>query len=269
MIKGKSQMANKKKNGTTTAIVNGKEKTVEVQSNSITQLDRISGKPILDMSKLEPHVRQELGQITLGLQQAFTDVRKGFLIIGKLLTQAEVILKQRGSFVAYLNSFGSFKQAQAYRYINGYKMAQLHYPEAVLESILGTGLDMIGTKDRPFGKYQEVVKQLPPPKDADAGKAQQWLNKVVSKYEETRKTNNKTETTPLELQKEAYNAIIKRYDKVPAKKQLAWIRELFGYILGTKMGMKQDETIEPMDAPANFVKAVKQESDVAAAEEGE
>ena len=259
----------KKKNGSTTATINGVEKKVDVQTNSITQIDSVSGKSVLDMTKLEPHVRQELGQITLGLQQAFIDVRKGFLNIGKLLTQAEVILKQRGSFVAYLNSFGSFKQAQAYRYINGYKMAQLHYPEAVLESILGTGLDMIGTKDRPFGKYQEIVKQLPPPKDADAGKAQQWLNKVVSKYEETRKTSNKTETTPLELQKEAYNAIIKRYDKVPSKKQLAWIRELFGYILGTKMGMKQDETIEPMDAPASFIKDVKKQEAEEAPEPGE
>jgi hypothetical protein len=241
-----------KKKGTTTATVEGKEKEVAIlKPDGKTIMDKISHKQVINMSLLEPNVREKVLELTVGLQKAFTDVRVGFLKIGQLLSEAEMILKPRGLFVNYLNSFPGFKQAQAYRYINGYMIANKHYPPAVLDSILATGIDMIGTKDRPFGKYQEIVKQLPPPKDADAGKAQAWLNQVTAKYTESRKKANKV-VDATTLQKEAFNAILKRYAQVPDRNQLQWIRKLFGYVFAN-LGMKQDETIEPIDPPADWI----------------
>lgn len=249
-------MANKKKTtalASTTEIVKPEGKTI---------LDKNSGRQVINMSLLEPQVRDKVVELTNSLRQAFTEVRTGVLKIGKDLSELEMILKPRGLWLPYLNSFPNFKQAQAYRYINGYTVAQKHFPQAVLDVILNTGMDMIGTKDRPFGKYQEIVKQLPPPKDADAGKALAWCNQVEMKYRESRKRENRTVSVE-NLQKDAFLAVTKKYHQVPEKKQLQWIRNLMGYILGS-LGMKQNETIVPQDPPANFLRKAKGET-----EEGE
>lgn len=246
-------MANKKKETTKAAT------TTEVVPVGKTKLDPNSGRQVINFDLLEPQVRDRVVEITNNLRQAFADVRAGFLRIGKELSEAEMILKPRNLWVQYLNSFPNFKQAQAYRYINGYLVAQKHYPPAILDVILSTGMDMIGTKDRPFGKYQEIVKLLPPPKDADSGKAVAWCNQVEKKYRESKKRENKT-VDAVSLQRDAFLAVTKKYHQVPEKKQLQWIRNLMGYILGS-LGMKQDETITPQDPPANFLRKSKAESE--------
>lgn len=222
-------------------------------------IDKNSGKQVVNWNFVEPQVRDKMMDITNGLRQAFADVRVGVLKIGALLSEAEMIMKPRGLWVNYLNSFPNFKQAQAYRYINGYLVAQKHFPPAVLDVILSTGMDMIGTKDRPFGKYQDVVKMLPPPKDADTGKATAWLNQVEARYRESRKKGSK-EVNTASLQKDAFLAITKKYSQVPERNQLQWLRKLFGCVLGY-YGMKQDETITPVDPPADWIKRTGEKTD--------
>lgn len=222
--------------------------------------DANSGKPVINWSLVEPAVREKMLGITNGLREAFTSVRVGFLKIGALLSEAEMIMKPRGMWVQYLNSWPNFKQAQAYRYINGYLIAQKAYPPAVLDVILSTGMDLIGTKDRPYGKYTDVVKKLPPPKDADAGKALAWCNKVEAAYASSRKKENKGAVNTQDLLKDAFLSITKKYHQVPEKKQLQWVRSLFAYTIGY-LGMKQDETISPLDPPANFLKKKKADAE--------
>lgn len=223
-------------------------------------VDRNSGRLVVNWDLVEPAVREKMQTITLGLRDAFTSVRVGFLKIGSLLSEAEMIMKPRGLWVNYLNSFPNFKQAQAYRYINGFQIAQKNYPPAVLDVVLSTGMDLIGTKDRPFGKYQDVVKQLPPPKDDDAGKAVAWCNKVEAAYKESRKKENKTVSTK-DLQKNAFSAVLRNYAKVPDKQQLQWIRGLFSYILGN-LDFKQTEEITPQNPPADFIRKVGESKEV-------
>lgn len=225
--------------------------------NAKTILDPNSGRQVINLKStaIEPQVRDRVVALSNEIRQAMTDVRVGFLKIGKSLSEAEMILKPRKLWVSFLASFPNFKQAQAYRYINGYNIASQAYPPAVLEVILTTGMDMIGTKDRPFGKYQEIVKMLPPPKDADSGKAIAWCNQVEQRYAASRKKNNKTGPTPKELQKQAFGAVLRCYAKVPDKQQLQWIRGLFGYVLGN-LGMVQTEEIIPQTPPNEFIKKV-------------
>lgn len=244
-----------------------KEATTEIVKADAgkTVLDKNSGRQVINWNLVEPAVRDKMVEITNNLKQAFTDVRVGFLKIGKELSDAEMLLKHRGLWVAYLNSFPNFKQAQAYRYINGYVIATKQLPSAILEVVLSTGMDMVGTKDRPFGKYQDIVKKLPPPKDADSGKALAWLNVVEAKYRESRKAGNRVVNSK-SLQMGAFKSILRAYGQVPEKGQLQWIRGLFGYVLGS-LGMKQMEEITPQVPPADFIK--KQEADKAVDEPGE
>lgn len=219
-----------------------------------TVIDKNSGRAIVNWDLVEPAVKEKMMTITSGLREAFASVRVGFLKIGSLLSEAEMIMKPRGLWVNYLNSFPNFKQAQAYRYINGYMIAQKNYPPAVLDVVLSTGMDLIGTKDRPFGKYQDVVKQLPPPKDDDSGKALAWCNRVEAAYKESRKKENKVVNSK-DLQKQAFLSVMRAYGKVPEKQQLQWVRGLFSYVLGN-LGIKQMEEITPQNPPAEFIKKV-------------
>lgn len=228
--------------------------------------DPNSGKKVVNWDLVETAVREKMFSITNDLRQAFTDVKVGFLKIGALLSEAEMIMKPRGMWTQYLNSWPNFKQAQAYRYINGYLIAQKHYPPAVLDVILSTGMKLIGTKDRPYGVYTDVVKKLPPPKDADPGKALAWCNKVEAAYRDSRKKENRTANAET-LMRDAFLAVTKKYHQVPEKKQLQWIRGLFGITLGY-LGMKQNEEITPQDPPANFLKKSKAEGN-GQEEEGE
>lgn len=218
----------------------------------MTMKDPNTGREVIDFKLLEPQVRDEVASITVGLKAAFTDVRQGYLKIGALLDRAETILKPRKLWTAYLASFPNFQQAQAYRYINGYKLAKTHYPEAVLDVVLSTGMNIIGTKDRPYGKYQDIVKHLPPPKNADTDKALGWLNQVETAYRETRKKGAKL-VDPDELAKITFGTITRNLGKLPDGKQLGWLRKVFGYVLHN-MGVEQDETIIPKEPPADFVK---------------
>lgn len=244
-----------------------KQPTTEIVKESVgkTQLDTNSGRQVVNWNLVEPAVREKMMEITANLRTAFTNVRAGFLEIGKQLSEAEMLMKPRGLWVAYLNSFPNFKQAQAYRYINGYNIATKQLPPAVLEVVLSTGMDMIGTKDRPFGKYQDVVKQLPPPKDADSGKAVAWLNKVEAEYKKSRKRENKVVNSK-SLQIAAFKSVMRAYKNVPEKNQLQWVRGLFGYVLGS-LGMKGTEEIIPQVPPAEFIKT--QEADKPTDEPGE
>ena len=260
-------MANKKTSPKSTSAQAEETKTAIVKPEDGKFVkDANSGKPVINWALVEPAVRDKMMSITSELREAFTSIRVGFLKIGSLLSEAEMIMKPRGMWVQYLNSWPNFKQAQAYRYINGYQIAQKHYPPAVLDVILSTGMDLIGTKDRPYGKYTDVIKRLPPPKDADAGKAVAWCNKVEAAYKDSRKKENKVVSTD-DLLKNAFLAVTNKYHQVPEKKQLQWVRHLFSYVLGY-LDIRQDETISPLAPPANFLRKSKAEGD-GKEEEGE
>ena len=235
------------------AVVDGVEKPAKLLKPSVTRTDTVSGLQVLDLNKLEPAVRDEVSSLMASIVKSFTEVRVGYMKIGKDLFQASHLLQARGQFVAFLNGFPGFKQAQAYRYINAYKLATKYYPPAVLDAVLTTGIDLIGTDSRPYGKYEEVVKQLPPPKGDDMGKALDWLNRVQATYSETRKgTANRLGSSPLELQKKCFATVTASYRKVK-RNNVVWLRDLFGYIL-SDCGLVQEETITPKQVPATMKK---------------
>lgn len=222
-----------------------------------TITDPVSGKQVINFKIMETEVRKEVASLTGQLSKAMSDLGTSALRIGEILSKVELLLKPRGVWVAYLNSLPGFTQPSAYRFIRGYRNAKEKYTPAILSMVLASGMDMIGDENKPYGKYSEVVKKLPPPsvtgdeaKDKDA--ASQWLTKVEAHYRESRKKGAVTTPDSSTLQKEAFLAVLKRYGKVPESKQLQWIRDLFAYILGN-LQLTQDFLVEPKDPPKNFV----------------
>src|SRR5712691_5274573 len=228
-----------------------------------TITDPVSGKQVINFKIMEPEVKKEVASLTGQLSKAMSDLGTSALRIGEILSKVELLLKPRGVWVAYLNSIPGFTQPSAYRFIRGFRNAENRYTKPILSLVLSSGMDMLGDDKKPYGKYTDVVKKLPPPpvtgddaKDKDA--ASQWLTKVEASYRESRKKGAVKLADSVTLQKEAFNAVLKRYGKVPEGKQLQWIRDLFAYILGN-MQFAQDFVVEPKEPPKTFVQTANAE----------
>lgn len=222
-----------------------------------TITDPISGKQVINFKILDSAVKKEVVSLTGQLQKAMVEFGTSGLRIGEILSKVEMLLKPRGIWTAYLNALPGFNIASAYRFIRGYNNAELRYTKPILNLVLSSGMDMLGDDKKPYGKYTEVVKQLPPPKVSgdeakDNATAQEWLTRVEAKYKESRKKGAAKLPDAEALQKEAFSAVLKRYEKVPKEKQLQWLRGLFGFILGN-LQMVQDFVVEPKDPPKTFV----------------
>src|SRR5713226_1684275 len=222
-----------------------------------TVLDPVTKLQVINMKLLEPAVKTEVASLTKQLQTAVTTLGTSILKVGEILSKVEMILKPRGIFTAYLNSLPGFNQASAYRFINAYNVAKTKYPPHVLDYIMASGIKMIGNEKKPYGVYEDIVKKLPPPtptgsEEKDKEQAANWVNQVEARYRETRKRGARTEVNAEVLQREAFTAVLKRYAKVPDKKQLQWIRDLFAYILGN-LQFAQEFAIEPKNPPNEFV----------------
>lgn len=222
-----------------------------------TIMDPVTHKQVINQKFLEPAVLKEVQGHTKELQAAMTAFGTNALRIGEILTKLENLLKHRGLFVAYLNELPGFTQSSAYRFINAYNVAKEQYNPHVLEYVLSSGIKMIGNKDKPYGVYQDVVKKLPAPRQTgdeskDKVAAQKWVNQVEAKYREGRKRGGGVkEVNANTLQREAWSAVIKRYYKVPDKKQLQWIRGLFSYILAD-IQFAEDMHVEPKAPPVEW-----------------
>ena len=116
-------MANKKTSVKSTSETTENKTAIVKPEDGKFIKDANSGKPVINWELVEPAVRDKMMDITSSLREAFTSIRVGFLKIGSLLSEAEMIMKPRGMWVQYLNSWPNFKQAQAYRYINGFQIA--------------------------------------------------------------------------------------------------------------------------------------------------
>lgn len=237
----------KKEKNTTTALAPGK-----------TVLDNVSKKQVINMQLLEPEVRKEVATLTNQLKAGMAEVGTSMLRVGEILSKIEIILKPRGVWVAYLNSLPGFSQPTAYRFINGYRTAKEKYTPAVLTLILSSGMQMIGDAKNPYGKYSDVVKNLPPPDSSgdnakDEVAARAWLNQVEAKYKDSRKKGAKTFNTA-EAQKEIFRFCVKRISKVPDNHRIKFISETFGYVLGN-LQLTEDMAIEPKTPPQSFSEA--------------
>lgn len=198
---------------------------------SDTMTDPLSGKEVINMKHLEPDLRRMVASKSKELQDAITEFGMSGLKIGKVLKEIELLLKPRGIFTQYVNSLPGFSLSTAYRWINGYEIAAKRFPMQILNRVIASGMAMIGDNKNPYGKYTEVVKKLPMPSgEITEDQADQWLGKVSAAYRKGRGGHGAKLPDAETLQKEAYQAIMKRYQKVPDNSKQYWIKTLVSYI---------------------------------------
>lgn len=169
-----------------------------------------------------------------------------------------------GAFRRVMAEVG-IEERNAYRYMDGYKNACLAFPEPVLRAAVALGLDIVSTsKNRPLGKYTEVVKLLPPPANPDPAEAARYVGQVKQTYKERRRAiaQGKIEPEVMEdeeeiqrdpefLLKQNFRGVKNALTHVPKRQQKRWLERLFGMVLA-QQGIGNPMTFSPEAVPEDF-----------------
>jgi len=231
-----------------------KDKATAPDITAKTITDKLTQKEVINMKSLDTVTRNEVTRLTKELQGAVTDFGMSGLKIGKVLKDIHTLLDPRGQFTPYLNSLPGFSVATAYRYMSAYEGAIANMPKNILNTVIAAGLPMLGTGDKPYGKYSDVIKKHPMPKDPSDEEAQQYIAEVQAEYSKTRKKGGAKVPNPDALKYEAFTSVLKKYSKVPDNAKQYWIKQLFSYVLGN-LGMDGVWEITPKKPPASWVSA--------------
>jgi len=178
------------------------------------------------------------------------------LAIGAYLTEVQAVLEPHSMFGKFLKMF-HFTPRTGYRFIAKYKHAQAKLPPAVLKAAMARGIDMAGEdENRPLGKYTDIVKKLPPPKEADPTEANAWLDRV----EDVRRTSpapsppvhpTVTHTDPETATREVLWFVRSRYKKLAPRSKKPWANN----VLGMLMTEFQLTSISPVGIPPELIQA--------------
>ena len=131
---------------------------------------------------------------------------------------------------------------------------------------MARGMKILGYSDqRPLGRYTEVVRHLPPPKNADHEAANRYLDQL----ELTRKQRNRTITQaggkadspsgdveiikrdPAFLKMQSYRIAKNAMRQIPTRQRRRWLDSLVGMLL-TEVGIGQAQSFEPESIPDSF-----------------
>jgi hypothetical protein len=155
---------------------------------------------------------------------------------------------------------------QAYRYMDTYANAEQAFPEPILKAAMIRGLDVLSyDKDRPLGKYTEVVRLLPPPRksDIEPAEATRYIEQLEQTYKDRRKSLSKGEIEPAgqeaeDLQRDPellmmqnFRGIKNALKYVPTRQRKRWFEKLVGMSMH-QMGLQSAMMFEPEAPPEHF-----------------
>lgn len=178
-----------------------------------------------------------------------------------ILKQGEILSQMRDTlhgafykFVAY--RIPSLSSASITRYISAWENAK-KLPEPILKAALAGNIDLVGPdKAEPFGKYSDVVKKLPMPRQVDEKKAEEYVKNVIDAYAESRtkgKPGRKKSITLNEAMRTSFTTAFRMYDRIrPSEKDVEFVTQLAGFLLYT-LGIRKETTIKPAEMPATIL----------------
>lgn len=239
----------------------GKELLPRVYTDPNTGVEK------LNFNGLEASLKKDTIKLMAAIKEDMQAFATSALRLGMHLQQAHERLNPLSLFVPFLNHIPGFSTATAYRYMGAYQNAQKLLPEAIVRQALASGMDIISyQKDKPFGRYQEVVKRLPPPKDPTPDQAIKWLEEVDYEYKAAKQKTRKEAKLPSaeNAQREAFRAVVQRYGRIPKENQnVKWLVETFGYILSA-LGFDAPVNAKPLKPPKSWVPEKKEKKAKAA-----
>ena len=196
------------------------------------------------LEALENGERQQVVAFDTELRKAMGAFTDATLKMGEALSGIQKILEPRNAFTAYLKSLPGLSRATAYRYIGYFENLQKRLPNLILVRVVSAGIPMTGTTEKqPFGRYTKAFKKTPLPKGILTDeRADAWVQSLQEKHRGMRKTAQVKSAT--ELQTEATNAVLTRFNRVPEAARIAWLRTVFADI-GNNVGLDINMALKP------------------------
>lgn len=193
------------------------------------------------------------------LMTQLVDVRQsigaGILKQGEILSQLRDTL--HGAFYRYVaHRIPSLSSASITRYISAWENAK-KLPEPILKAALAGNIDLTGPdKAEPFGKYSEVVKKLPMPRQVDEKKAEEYVKNVIDAYAESRtkgKPGRKKTINWHDAMRQSFTTVFRTYERIrPKEKDIEFVNQLAGFLLYT-LGIRKETVIVPAELPSEIM----------------
>lgn len=162
-----------------------------------------------------------------------------------------------GAFRRIMSEMG-FGLRQAYRYKDTFVNAQQAFPESVLKAAMVRGLDVLSyDNERPLGKYTEVVRLLPPPRNPEPAEANRYVEQLEQTYKERKKAIkdgqdfDDLKRDPETLLMQNFRGIKNALKYVPTRQRKRWFEKLVGMSM-TQLGVGNPITFEPEAVPEHF-----------------
>lgn len=179
----------------------------------------------------------------------------GILKQGEILSQLRDTL--HGAFYKFVASrIPSLSSASITRYIAAWENAK-KLPEPIVKAALAGNIDLVGPdKAEPFGKYSDVVKKLPMPRNVDEKKAEEYVKNVIDAYKVSRSKGTpgrKKSITLNEAMRTSFTTVFRTYERIrPSEKDVEFVTQLAGFLLYT-LGVKKETTIKPAELPTSIL----------------
>lgn len=221
-----------------------------------TEIVQLDAKALFEgMGDLEPRERQILEREARALRTEMVHFAQSKLAIGEHLHKIQEILEPKRCFVRFLDNLrAGLSRKTAYRYIDGYQNAQSMLPEPVLREAMARGMNMLGSKEKPLGRYTLAVKRLPAPKTSNPKVIDAYLEEVQEKTREI--YSNDLEKDEDELVKEVFRFFDARFQRLPNnhKTRRRFVENLGGMMVA-RLGVSSPQTFAPV--AIDSVKAVR------------
>lgn len=198
------------------------------------------------VGELEPREKQILEREAKALRSDMVTFAQSKLAIGEHLLKIHEILEPKRVFGRFLDNLRSgLSKKTAYRYIEGFQNAGQILSEPILREAMARGMNMLGTGDKPLGRYTLAVKRLPPPRSTNPKVIDQYLENVQEKTREI--YSNELERDEDELVKEVFRFFDARFQRLPNHhKTRRRFVETLGGMMVARLGVSSPQTFEPV-----------------------
>lgn len=226
--------------------VSGNGSDVAIRESKLLPVKVERGITMIDIAALDQRTRERVEKLEAELQAGAESVGTGVLAMGRALMRIQSLLEPRGLFTAYLNHLLWLSPATAYRYIFAYKQTRDKLPEMVVTKAAASGMPLFGYRqDRPFGRYTDAVKKLPPPKEEDEAKVDRWLSALRESVKSQPGPQRMEEGVPkAEITASAAEYLAKAYERIRRKPPIVeWMQEL-AKMVEAKVGERRERAEE-------------------------
>ena len=226
------------------------EATLAIEKISVGKLTTLAY-----WEKLDAAQQTALSSTVEALSTELIGQWKSVLRAGKLVNDLYEQTNPYGAFLRTLRAlWGNFFSASsAYRYRNVYLATKQTLSEEVIDVAVASGISLVSADpNQPFGKYTDVVKALPAPKEGIEG-AHEWVAGFVvekTKADKLFVVPEVSEASARKLTKECYLLLRSRFKRLPNnhKTRAKFVEDIVGYLM-REAGISSPQSYSPQTPP--------------------